>query len=81
MPKQLLLGGLRPIFDPILAPKRLEIGSFWLKKRGKKRVKKTLFKNDPRPFGMLKQASLHYFRSVLPLFGMEHAAKDLGNRP
>ena len=58
MLKQVFLAHFEPVvarYGPWKIPKCLESGPFWDQKMGQKWVKTRFSKNDPRPFGMLKQ--------------------------
>ena len=72
MLKQVFLGRFGPVvarFGPWKIPKCLENGPFWDHKWVKNGSKTRFSKNDPGPFGMLKQVVLAHFEPVATGFG------------
>ena len=73
--KQVFLAHFEPVvtrFAPWKTPKCLENGSFWDQKWVKNGSKTRFSKNDPGPFGMLKQVFLAHFGPVLTDFNPFH---------
>ena len=72
MLKQVLLANFEPVvtrFGPRKIPKCLEMGPFWDQKGVINGSKSRCSKNDPRPFGMLKQVFLAQFVPMVMRFG------------
>ena len=75
MLKQVVLAHFEPVvtrFGPWKIPIYLENGPFWVQKWVKNGSKTRFSKNDPGPFGMLKQVFLAHFEPVLTEFSPFH---------
>ena len=84
MLKQVFLGHFEPVvarFGPWKIPKCLENGPFWDQQWFKNGSKTRFSKNDPGPFGMLKQVFLAHFEPVATGFGSWKLPKCLENGP
>ena len=68
-------------FGPWIIPKCLENWAFWDQKWVKNGSKMHFSKNDPRPFGMLKQVFLAHFERVVMRSGAWTIPKSLENGP
>ena len=84
MLKQVFLGRFEPVvarFGPWKIAKCLENGPFWDQKWVKNGSKTRFSKNDPGPFGMLKQVVLAQIEPVATGFGSWKIPKCLDNGP
>ena len=75
MLKRVFLGRFEPVvacFGPWKIPKCLENGQFWDQQWVKNGSRTRYSKNDPGPFGMLKQVFLARFEPVLTEFSPFH---------
>ena len=82
MLEQVFLGLFEPVvarFGPWKIPKCLENGTFWHQKGVQNGSKTRFSKNDPGPFGMLKQVFSVYFEPVVTGFGPWKIRKCLEN--
>ena len=84
MLKQVVLAHFEPLvtgFGSWKIPKCLENGPFWDQQWVKNGSKTRFSKNDPRPFGMLKQVVLAHFEPLVTGFGSWKIPKCLENGP
>ena len=84
MLKQVFLGRFEPLvarFGPWKIPKCLENGPFQDQKWVKNGPKQHFSKNDPGPFGVLKQVFLARFEPEITRFGPCKIPKCLENGP